>query len=181
MAYTFFKAQGKNTGKSMVEDAKVELATTLLRDHGAKLVLPVDNLVTDSLDLKGRKLGQTKTCSVDEVDGDWVGIDIGPKSVEIFASVIEEAGTVLWNGPTGVFEIDDSAKGTFAVLEAMTRATAKGAVTVIGGGDSAAAAEKAKLEDKVSFVSTGGGASLEFLEGKKLPGVECLDDTYEVV
>ena len=176
MGFTFAKAQGKEIGKSLCEMDKVPLAAELIAQAGDKLCLPTDVLVTTKLDFGGRTLGETKYVSVDAIPADWEGVDIGPKTIEAFADIIIDAKTVLWNGPAGVFEIDASAKGTFAIAQALADATAKGACTVVGGGDSASAIKKAGLSKKVTHVSTGGGASLEFLEGKALPGVVALTD-----
>jgi len=176
MGFTFAKAQGKEIGKSLCELDKVPLAAELIAQAGDKLVLPSDVLVTTKLDFGGRTLGATKYVSVNEIPADQEGVDIGPKTVEIFSEIIKGAKTVLWNGPAGVFEIDESAKGTFAIANALAEATANGACTVVGGGDSASAIKKAGLSKKVTHVSTGGGASLEYLEGKALPGVVALTD-----
>ncbi len=176
MGFTFAKAQGKEIGKSLCEMDKVPLAAELIAQAGDKLCLPVDVLVTTKLDFGGRTLGATKYVSVNEIPADQEGVDIGPKTVEIFSEIIKGAKTVLWNGPAGVFEIDESAKGTFAIANALAEATANGACTVVGGGDSASAIKKAGLSKKVTHVSTGGGASLEYLEGKALPGVVALTD-----
>ena len=177
MAYTFLKSQGIQIGKSLCEEDKVALAGELMAKGGAKLVLPVDFMVTTSLDFENRKLG-TPPMAVDQkgIPADMNSVDVGPKTVELYGKLIREAGTVVWNGPMGVFEITESAQGTFGVARALADATAKGAITVIGGGDSATAIEVAGLETQVSHVSTGGGASLEFLEGKALPGVAALND-----
>ena len=176
MGFTFAKAQGKEIGKSLCENDKVELAKELIAQAGDKLVLPTDVLVTTKLDFGARTLGPTKFVSVNEIPVDQEGVDIGPDTIKTFAEIIKSAKTVLWNGPAGVFEISESAKGTFAIAEALAEATANGACTIVGGGDSASAIKKAKLSDKVTHVSTGGGASLEFLEGKALPGVEALTE-----
>jgi len=176
MGFTFAKAQGKEIGKSLVELDKVELAKEILAKSGDKLMLPTDVLITDAFDFKARTVGQTKFVSVNAIPADWEGIDIGPETIARFSEVIRGAKTVLWNGPMGVFEIEASAKGTFAVAQALADATAAGATTVVGGGDSASAIKKAGLSKKVTHVSTGGGASLEFLEGKPLPGVVALTD-----
>ena len=177
MAYTFLKSQGIQIGKSLCEEDKVALAGELMAKGGAKLVLPVDFMVTTSLDFENRKLG-TPPVAVDQkgIPADMNSVDVGPKTVELYGKLIREAGTVVWNGPMGVFEIAESAQGTFGVARALADATAKGAITVIGGGDSATAIEVAGLETQVSHVSTGGGASLEFLEGKALPGVTALSE-----
>ncbi len=176
MAFTFMKAQGLEVGGSLVEQDKVDFAGRLLAEGRDKIVLPVDYLVTDALDIKARKVGELKEVSAAEIPAGWKGVDIGPKSVEKFREVLKGARTVVWNGPMGVFEIDPTARGTFAVAGIMAEITAAGATTVIGGGDSAAAIEKAGMAEKVSHVSTGGGASLEFIEGKSLPGVAALTE-----
>ena len=177
MAYTFLKARGLEIGKSLVENDKVALAKSLLDQAGDKIVLPVDFQVTDSLDFGARKIGSPLKAVPDTgIPSDMESVDIGPKSIRLFSDIITSAKTVVWNGPMGVFEIEESSKGTFAIAQALVEATAKGAITIIGGGDSAAAIEQAGLEEKVSHVSTGGGASLEFLEGKALPGVTALTD-----
>jgi phosphoglycerate kinase len=174
MTYTFLKAQGKEVGKSIVENDKVDFARSLLAEAGDKLVLPEDFVVTDKLDFKGRTVGATKVVDKDQIPADWEAVDIGPKSIATFEQMLLPAKTVIWNGPVGVFEIDDTAKGTIAVAQSLAKATANGATTIIGGGDSASAVKKAGVASKVSHVSTGGGASLEYLEGKALPGVEAL-------
>ncbi|MCU0584719.1 MAG: phosphoglycerate kinase, partial [Desulfobacterales bacterium] len=174
MAFTFLKAQGREIGASLIEEDKVELARRLIADGAGKIILPVDFLATDVLDIKARKVGALREVPAAEIPVSWKGVDIGPKSIEAFRSVLKRAKTVVWNGPMGVFEIDAAARGTLAVGEIMAEITAGGAVTVIGGGDSAAAVEKAGMADMVSHVSTGGGASLEFIEGKILPGVAAL-------
>jgi len=174
MTYTFLKAQGLEIGKSIVENDKLDLARSLLAEAGGKLVLATDCVVTDKLDFKGRSVGALKTVPRDAIPADWEGCDIGPATVAAFTEILVGAKTVVWNGPVGVFEIDATAKGTMAVAEALAKATASGATTIIGGGDSASAVKKAGVASKVSHVSTGGGASLEFLEGKVLPGVAAL-------
>jgi phosphoglycerate kinase len=176
MAFTFYKAQGKEIGGSLVEDDRVEMARALLAKAGGKLVLPVDTVVTDAFDFDARKLGTLKTVAWDGIGANDIGVDIGEASRAKFAAIVKSAKTVVWNGPMGVFEIPETAKGTLAVAEALADATAHGAITVVGGGDSVAAVEKNGLADKVTHVSTGGGASLEFLEGKQLPGVAYLSD-----
>ena len=176
MAYTFFKAQGLEIGRSLLEADKVAYAKDLLAQAGDKLVFPVDCMVTDFFDFNDRKIGNLKEVSVEAIPADWESLDIGSKTIENFRGVLENAKTVIWNGPMGVFEIDETAKGTYAIADLLARVTAKGATTVIGGGDSASAVNKAGVADKVSHVSTGGGASLEFIEGKTLPGVAALTD-----
>jgi phosphoglycerate kinase len=174
MTYTFLKAQGKEVGKSIVENDKVDFARGLLKEAGDKLVLPDDFVVTDKLDFKGRTVGQTKVVDKDQIPADWEAVDIGPTSIAKFEKILLPARTIIWNGPVGVFEIDATAKGTLAIAESLARATAASATTIIGGGDSASAVKKAGVANKVSHVSTGGGASLEYLEGKQLPGVDAL-------
>jgi phosphoglycerate kinase len=176
MTYTFLKAQGLETGKSIVENDKVDLARALLAEAGDKLVLGTDFVVTDKLDFKARTVGALKTVARNAIPADWEAVDAGPETVAAFAKILLDAKTIVWNGPVGVFEIDATAKGTIAVAEALAKATAAGATTIIGGGDSASAVKKAGVASKVSHVSTGGGASLEFLEGKTLPGVAALTD-----
>jgi len=175
MTYTFFKAMGLPIGNSLLEEDKVELAATLLekaKENKVEIMLPVDSVV-------GREFKEdteSKVVPQDGIEDGWMALDIGPKSAQLFGDEIMDAKTVIWNGPMGVFEMDAFAKGTFAVAGAMSTATQNGAITIIGGGDSASAIKKAGLEDKVSHVSTGGGASLEYLEGKELPGITSLTD-----
>ena len=176
MAYTFFRANGLEIGNSLVEPDKVDLARALLDKGGEKLVLPVDCMCTQRFDLGSRTVGQLSSVPVSAIPADGFGLDIGPASVSRFAGILADARTIVWNGPMGVFEIDATAVGTYAVARAMAAATEKGAISVIGGGDSAAAVEKAGLADRMTHISTGGGASLEFLEGKVLPGVAALTD-----
>ncbi len=176
MAYTFYKAQGREIGGSLVENDRLDMARALLEKGGDKLVLPVDTVVTDSFDFDARKVGTLKTVPWDGLGADDIGVDIGEKSRARFAGIVRGAKTVVWNGPMGVFEIPETAKGTLTIAQALAEATAAGAVTIVGGGDSVAAIEQNGLADKVSHVSTGGGASLEFLEGKALPGVTYLTD-----
>jgi len=169
MSYTFFKALGKNIGVSKCEDDKVELAKELLAKAQGKLVLPVDHVVTTEF---ADVAGTAK--SIDETAENEMGLDIGPKTLELFAKELAGAKTVVWNGPMGVFEMKNYAVGTIGVCELL--ANLEGANTIIGGGDSAAAAEQLGYADKVSHISTGGGASLEYLEGKELPGVASLSN-----
>ena len=176
MAYTFFKAQGFEIGKSLLEADKVDYAKDILAQGGDKIVLPVDCQVTDFFDFDARKLGKLKQVGTDAIPADWESLDIGSESIKKFRSFLSDAKTVVWNGPMGVFEIPETAKGTYAIAELLAEVTAQGATTVIGGGDSAAAIDKAGVAEKVSHVSTGGGASLEFMEGKTLPGVAALTD-----
>jgi phosphoglycerate kinase len=176
MTYTFFEAQGKEIGKSLLEEDKIDLAKDLLAQGGEKIMLPVDCMVTPSFDFDKRQVGILNEVAADAIPADEFSLDIGTKSIEKFRSIISAAKTVVWNGPMGVFEIEDTAKGTYAIANALAEATANGATTVIGGGDSASAINKAGVADRVSHVSTGGGASLEFMEGKVLPGVAALTD-----
>lgn len=176
MAFTFYKAQGLEIGASLLEEDRVGLARELLASAGDKLVLPPDCVVAQTVDFSARTVGEMFTVDADAIPAGWRGLDIGPKSLAAFGAILAPARTVVWNGPMGVFEIPQTAAGTYAVARILADITAGGAVTVIGGGDSAAAVAKAGVEDKVSHVSTGGGASLEFLEGKVLPGVAALSD-----
>jgi len=172
MANTFFKAMGLETGGSLVEEDRVDLARELIERAGEKLVLPVDCVVAGEA-----KAGvRTFTMDRNQVPPEGKIFDIGPKSVATFREVLEPAKTVLWNGPMGMFEIAEFSYGTDGIARAVADATAKGATTIVGGGDTAAAVEGAGVADKMTHVSTGGGASLEFLEGKTLPGVAILDD-----
>lgn len=171
MAFTFIKAQGGQVGKSLVEDDKLELARDLLQkaaDLGVKLLLPTDVVAAQKIEAGT----PTRIMPAGAIEADWMGLDIGPESARTFAEALQGARTVLWNGPMGVFEVDDFAKGTLAVGEAIARL--QGAFTVIGGGDSVAAANKLGMADRFSHVSTGGGASLELLELGTLPGIEAL-------
>jgi len=175
MTYTFYKAKGLPIGDSLVEEDKIELAGELIskaREKGIDLLLPVDSVVAKEF----KNDADHKTVGEDGIEEGWMALDIGPKSVKLFSDRILNAKTIVWNGPMGVFEMENFSDGTFKVAEALAEATSKGAVTIIGGGDSASAIKEAGLEEKVSHVSTGGGASLEFLEGKELPGVAALTD-----
>lgn len=176
MIFTFYKAQGLSTGASLVEDDKIELAKELIAKAAAKgveLYLPEDVVVAD----KFAPDADTKVVAVDAIPEGWMGLDVGPKSIESIKAKLSDAQTILWNGPLGVFEFDKFAVGTFAVAHLLGELTQKnGATTIIGGGDSVAAVEKAGVADQVTHISTGGGASLELLEGKVLPGVAALDD-----
>ncbi|MCC5841351.1 MAG: phosphoglycerate kinase [Opitutales bacterium] len=174
MAYTFRLALGGKVGNSLSEPDKVDVAKAALekaKAKGVEFLLPVDNLVCDALDFKGGLLGKTQIVEGDIPDG-WEGVDIGPKTIELYKKTVEGAKTVLWNGPMGIFEIIDSSGGTFAIAEAVAKADC---VSIIGGGDSVKAVKRSGFSEQVSFMSTGGGASLEFLEGKELPGVIALD------
>lgn len=176
MAFTFYKALGYEIGNSLLEEDKIEFARDILQKGSHKIVLAEDCVVSDDLDLEARRVGKLKTVDADAIPIGWVGLDIGPKSIERFRNILQEAKTVVWNGPMGVFEINAVAAGTYAIAKILAEVTAKGATTVIGGGDSASAVRGAGVADKVSHVSTGGGASLEFIEGKILPGVAALTD-----
>jgi phosphoglycerate kinase len=172
MACPFFKAMGLETGNSLVEPDRVELARELMKQAGKKLVLPSGAVIARELTPNA----ETRTVKRDAIPAGWAVYDIDPQSEESFGSCIERAGTVVWNGPMGVFETPPFDHGTMAIARSMAKATDNGAVTVIGGGDSAAAVAQAGLADRITHVSTGGGASLEFLEGKELPGVAALDN-----
>ena len=172
MEYTFFKAQGYSVGNSICEDDKLELAKELMEkaeEKGVKFMLPVDTKVGKEFE----KDTESKVVKVTEMPEGWIGLDIGPETVELYSKELDKAATVLWNGPAGLAEFEQFAYGTNAIANKLASIDA---VTVIGGGDSAAAVEKAGVADKMTHISTGGGASLEFLEGKELPGIECLDD-----
>ena len=170
MAYTFFKAMGREVGLSLLELDRVELAKEIMEKAGDKLVLPIDNVVA-------KEFSNDAVATIvdsDSIPADQEGLDIGPKTVELFASYLKDAKTVVWNGPMGVFELPNFAKGTIGVCEAI--ANLEGATTIIGGGDSAAAAISLGYADKFTHISTGGGASLEYLEGKELPGVAAISE-----
>ena len=175
MAYTFQRAMGRAIGNSPWEPDKIDIAKNTLekaQKKGIKLLLPTDTIITDKLDFKEKKIGKYKITSDNIPDG-WEGIDIGPKSVNIFKEEIVKAKTILWNGPMGIFEINACNKGTFAVAKAISMN--RNATSIIGGGDSVKAIDQSGYSDSVSFVSTGGGAALEFLEGKEMPGLSALD------
>jgi len=178
MAYTFALAKNEKVGKSLTEPELLDVARAALEKasaRGVRMLLPVDSLITDNLDFEGRKIGATRfTAPGEAIPDGWQGVDIGPQTVKLFADEIAKAKTILWNGPMGVFEIKDSAKGTFAVAEAV--AANSGARSIIGGGDSVKAVNKSGYAGKVTFMSTGGGASLEFLEGRVLPGVAVIPE-----
>jgi phosphoglycerate kinase len=176
MAYTFFKAKGYAIGTSLLEEDRIDMARSLLSKGGDKIVLPTDTLVTDRLDIKQGIIGNLQTTPVNAIPEGWCGVDIGPQTLQRYGQILHAARTVVWNGPMGVFELAPSAEGTFALARLMADITLGGATTVIGGGDSARAVAEAGVADKVSHVSTGGGASLEMLEGKILPGVAALSD-----
>ena len=173
MMFTFLKALGKNTGSSLLEADKVELAASLItkaKEKGVELLLPIDTVVTKEF----KNDTEFKTISVNEIEDGWMGLDIGSDSIKLFSDSLVGAKTVVWNGPMGVFEMPNFAKGTIGVCESI--ANLEGATTIIGGGDSAAAAIQLGYADKFSHISTGGGASLEYLEGKVLPGVDAIAD-----
>ncbi len=175
MAYTFFKAQGKEIGQSLLEADKLDVAEEILsklESSKVKFLLPKDIVVAAEF----KNDSPSEPVSIDSIPADKMGLDIGPETIKLFREELLKSKTIVWNGPMGVFEMDNFAKGTNAIAETLVEATSKGAITIIGGGDSAAAVSKAGLEDKVSHVSTGGGASLEFLEGKILPGVAALSE-----
>ena len=172
MSFTFLKAQGYNIGKSLVEDDKIEVAKEILKkakEKNVEFVLPIDHI--ESKDISGIYGGVLT--SDQNITDEYIGLDIGKKTIDLYVSKIKNASTVVWNGPVGMFEVDEFANGTKKIAEAMAMSKA---ITIIGGGDSAAAVEKFGLEDKMTHVSTGGGASLELMEGKKLPGIEALQD-----
>lgn len=175
MMFTFIHAQGGNVGKSLLEDDLLELALNTIegaKEMGVKLYLPTDTIIANEFDNNAAK----KVADVNEIPDEWMGLDIGPESVKKFAEVIENSSTILWNGPMGVFEFENFSEGTKAIAIAVAKATEKGAFSLIGGGDSVAAINKYNLKDKVSYVSTGGGAMLEYIEGKELPGVKAIKE-----
>mmetsp|Transcript_22203 Transcript_22203/g.45989 ORF Transcript_22203/g.45989 Transcript_22203/m.45989 type:complete len:178 (-) Transcript_22203:168-701(-) len=175
MIFIFYKSMGYDIGASLVEEDMIELAGSLMQkaeEKGVKLILPTDVVVAD----KFAEDANTAVAAVDSISGDWRGLDIGPDTLDAFATEIGNANTIVWNGPMGVFEMEPFAVGTVRTAELLAEATARGATTIVGGGDSVAAVNQAGLGDKVSHISTGGGASLELLEGKELPGVAALSE-----
>ena len=173
MAYTFFKAMGGEIGNSLCEDDRLDTAKKLLKKAKAEntnIYLPMDSVIADEFSNSAR----VKLTDSDKIPKGWMGLDIGPKAIKSFCEVIENSKTILWNGPMGVFEMDAFAKGTKSIAQSVANATQKGAFSLIGGGDSVAAIKKVGLADKVSFISTGGGAMLEYLEGKELPGLSLI-------
>jgi phosphoglycerate kinase len=175
MIFTFYKARGLNVGKSLVEDDKLDLARSLeakAKERGVELLLPTDVVVADNFSADAN----TQIVDVNNIPDGWMGLDIGPDSIKVFQAALADCKTVIWNGPMGVFEIDKFAEGTFAIARTLADISKAGAITIIGGGDSVAAVEKAGLAEQMSHISTGGGASLELLEGKVLPGIAALDD-----
>jgi len=175
MIFTFFKARGLSVGKSLVEEDKLELARTLeakAKEKGVELVLPVDVVLADDF----KPDAESRVAKIDAIPDGWMGLDIGPESIKLFQDALADCKTVIWNGPMGVFEFDRFAAGTEAIAHTLAGLTASGTTTIIGGGDSVAAVEKVGVAERMSHISTGGGASLELLEGKVLPGVAALDD-----
>lgn len=175
MMFTFMKAMGKNIGSSLVEDDLLEMATKIMKDaeaKGVKIYLPVDAIIADAFDNNANR----KECSVDDIPANWMGLDIGKKSIAIFENVIMNSKTILWNGPMGVFEMSNFEEGTKTLVDTLVKATANGTFTLVGGGDSVAAINKYEKAEEVSYVSTGGGAMLEFIEGKELPGVAAIEN-----
>jgi phosphoglycerate kinase len=175
MIFTFYKARGLNVGKSLVEEDKLELARSLeakAKEKGVEFLLPVDVVVADNF----APDANAQTVSIENIPDGWMGLDIGPESVKAFLAALEDCKSVIWNGPMGVFEFDKFAVGTEAVARSLATLTSKGTITIIGGGDSVAAVEKVGVADQMSHISTGGGASLELLEGKVLPGIAALND-----
>ena len=180
MAYTFLKAQGYKTGKSLVEEDKLDLAKSLLekaQSKGVKFLLPIDHVIATAVDFEKKEVpaGATvkNTDGLDIEDG-FMGVDAGPKSIEKFSEIVKSAKTIVWNGPLGIFEVPEFSKGTVEIAKLVATATDNGAISVVGGGDSVSAVKKAGVDKRISHVSTGGGASLEFLEGKDLPGIAAL-------
>ena len=169
MAYTFYAAKGIKTGNSLVEKDKIDVAKQIMDKAGDKLVLPIDNVVADAF----KNDANTKVVEGDIDDG-WMALDIGPKTIELYKSVLADAKTVVWNGPMGVFEMSNFAKGTLEIGKFL--GTLTGATTIVGGGDSTAAAKQLGIADRLSHISTGGGASLTYLEGKELPGIAAISE-----
>lgn len=180
MAYTFLKAQGYKTGKSLVEEDKLDLAKSLLKkaqDKGVKFLLPIDHVIATAVDFEKKEVPAGATVKNTEgldIEEGFMGVDAGPKSIEKFAEVVKSAKTIVWNGPLGIFEVAEFSKGTVEIAKLVATATDNGAISVVGGGDSVSAVKKAGVDKRISHVSTGGGASLEFLEGKDLPGIAAL-------
>jgi len=173
--FTFYKARGLSVGSSLVEDDKIDLAKDLeakAKEAGVEFILPTDIVVADKFDAKAN----TKIVNADAIPDGWMGLDIGPESIKLLQGALADCKTVVWNGPMGVFEMEKFAAGTLGIANCLAELTAKGCTTIIGGGDSVAAVEQAGLGEKMSHISTGGGASLELLEGKTLPGVAALDE-----
>ncbi|MDD3729728.1 MAG: phosphoglycerate kinase [Endomicrobiaceae bacterium] len=182
MAYTFLKAQGIETGTSLVEDDKLDLAKELLKkakDKGVNFLLPLDHVIADKVDFATKSVpaGATVKNTVStSIEAGFMGVDVGPKTIAEFSQVVKSAKTIVWNGPLGIFEIDRFSKGTVEIAKLVAQATGNGAISVVGGGDSVSAVKKAGVDKQISHISTGGGASLEFLEGKELPGIAALPE-----
>lgn len=175
MIFTFYKARGLNVGKSLVEEDKLEMARTLeakAKEKGVALILPTDVVVADNFAADAN----AQTVSIENIPDGWMGLDIGPDSIKVFQEALSDCKSVIWNGPMGVFEFDQFAQGTEAIARSLAELTKTGTTTIIGGGDSVAAVEKVGVADQMSHISTGGGASLELLEGKELPGIAALDE-----
>ncbi len=173
MAFTFFKAMGKNIGKSLVEDDHLETARKIMhkaKERGIELLLPIDSLNASEFSNDA----QTNITNIDNIPSDMMGLDIGPKTIDLFDNIIRSSKTILWNGPMGVFEMEKFMKGTLEIAKSIAKATEEGAFSLVGGGDSVAAVNQFNLENKISYVSTGGGAMLEYMEGKVLPGVAAI-------
>ena len=180
MAYTFLKAEGYKTGKSLVEEDKLDLAKSLLKkakDKGVKFLLPIDHVIATAVDFEKKEVPVGATVKNTEgldIDDGFMGVDAGPKTIEKFSEIVKSAKTIVWNGPLGIFEVPEFSKGTVEIAKLVATATDNGAISVVGGGDSVSAVKKAGVDKRISHVSTGGGASLEFLEGKDLPGIASL-------
>ena len=175
MTFTFIKALGGNIGSSLVEDDKLDMAINIMKiakENKVKIYLPVDNIIADNFSNEAN----TKNCDINNIPNNWMGLDIGDETIKIFTEVILESDTILWNGPVGVFEMSSFENGTKIIAETLEKVTKKGAYTLIGGGDSVAAINKYDLADKMSYISTGGGALLEYIEGKELPGIKAIRD-----
>jgi len=180
MSYTFIKAQGGKVGSSLVEADRIETALNVIesaKKKGIKLYIPCDTIIADAFNNDANR----KACAINDIPDGWLGLDIGPETEKEFALVIESSNTILWNGPMGVFEMSNFEHGTEVVANAIVSATKKGAYSLVGGGDSVAAINKYNLADKVSYVSTGGGAMLEYIEGKELPGVKAIQSDVEKI
>ena len=180
MAYTFLKAEGYKTGKSLVEEDKLDLAKSLhkkAKDKGVKFLLPIDHVIATAVDFDKKEVPAGATVKNTEgldIDDGFMGVDAGPKTIEKFSEIVKSAKTIVWNGPLGIFEVPEFSKGTVEIAKLVATATDNGAISVVGGGDSVSAVKKAGVDKRISHVSTGGGASLEFLEGKDLPGIASL-------
>ncbi|GHT50075.1 phosphoglycerate kinase [Endomicrobiia bacterium] len=182
MAYTFLKAQGVSIGASLVENDKLDLARDLLKkakERKVDIMLPIDHIITDKIDFTNKEVPPTAKVenTVDEsIPEGFMGVDVGRKSIEKFSEVVKSSKTIVWNGPLGIFEIDEFSKGTVEIAKLVAEATDEGAISVVGGGDSVSAVKKAEVDKRISHISTGGGASLEFMEGKDLPGITAIPD-----